>query len=162
LSQTVPASGEEWHVSKPRSIIELAKPVILGRGMPVNPTLQALWLVEDVTTDESTGKVTVVGLFNQIVLPSGATEYDQPSTIFFSVSGVHGLAMMKLCFVDLTTLEVLRERPVRVDATDPLEVTDLVVRVNEMPVPHDGVYAWELYCDGEMLGSSRLTFRLDS
>jgi hypothetical protein len=130
--------------------------------MPVNPTLQSLWLVEDVATDESTGKLTVVGLFNQIGLPSGAIEYNQPSAIFFSVTGVHGLADMKLCFVDLATLEVLLERPVRVNATDPLEVTDLVVRVNNMPVPHDGVYAWELYCDDELLGSSRLTFRLGS
>ena len=69
---------------------------------------------------------------------------------------------MRLYFVDLTTLEVLLERPVRVEADDPIEVTDLVIRINDMPVPHAGVYAWELHSNGEMLGTSRVTFRIDS
>jgi hypothetical protein len=128
----------------------------------VNPTLQAIWLAEEVSLEDDTGKVTVSGIFNVIELPQQVVSYDQPVTLFFALSGVHGRTDMQLCLVDLLTLEVVLTRPVRVESDDPLEITDVSVRVNTMPPSHSGSYSWELHCEGEMLGSSRLIVRTES
>lgn len=129
--------------------------------MSVNPVLQCLWLAEDVYSDEETGKLTVAGIFDVIALSVGANSYDQPVTLFFALSGVHGRTDMRLCLVDHSTLELILDRPVMVEGDDPLEVTDVSVRINTMPLARTGVYSWELHYQGEMLSSSRLVVRAE-
>jgi hypothetical protein len=103
----------------------------------------------------------VSGIFNVIELPQQTVSYDRPVALFFALSGVRGRLDMQLCLIDLSTLEVVLARPVRVESDDPLEITDISVRVNTMPLSHSGSYSWELHCDGEMLGSSRLIVRTE-
>ena len=124
--------------------------------MPVNPLFQSMWLADDVTLDEATGKVTITGLFNQIYAKPPAKEFDAPAYLFFALTGVHGPITLRLCYVDLADSSVLLERPVSVDSTDPLAITDVVVRLKKMPIPHSGMYAWELYFGDELLGVSRV------
>lgn len=125
----------------------------------MTPALQSIWFVEDVIADESTNKVTLTGLFNVIDIPTGAESYDTPWILFFAVSGVRGRLQMRLVFVDLATLEVLLDRPVIVETDDPFEINDMWVRVNTLPTPRAGAYAWELHWNGNTVGSSRLTIR---
>lgn len=125
--------------------------------MPVAPQLQSLWLADEVLPDQQTGKVAVRGLFNVIEIDAPSVEFRSRSFLFFSLRGVRGTADFRLCYVDLSTLEVLRDRPVRVVSGGPLSVTDVCVHIASMPVPHPGVYAWELHYEGQMIGSSRLT-----
>src|SRR5687767_10672869 len=118
--------------------------------MSLKPSLQAMWLADDVSVDEATGKVTVSGIFNQIEIKAPETAFTSQAYLFFALSDVRTAADLRLCYVDLRTLEVLRERPIRVECADPLGVTDVLVEVNSMPVPHPGAYAWELYFGSEM------------
>lgn len=120
----------------------------------MTPTLQSVWLVDSADRDPTTGKVNVLGMFDCIDVPAGS-EYAAGATLFFAVRGVHGRADLDLLYVDLATDEVLVERAVRVDG-DPLDATDVTVRMSRIPTPHAGEFAWELQCDGEPLGSCRV------
>jgi hypothetical protein len=59
-----------------------------------------------------------------------------------------------VCYVDLSNNEVLIERSFVVQSSDPLTLTDVAIRLKKMPIPHSGVYAWELYCDGDLIGTA--------
>ena len=119
------------------------------------PMLQALWLAESADLDPVTGRVTLTGLFDQVRAPAGADDVSG-GVVYFSVRGVHGEARLTLRYVDLADNEPLIERPVRVEG-EPLDTTDVSVRVNRIPVPHPGGYVWELYAGGELLGTVRVT-----
>ncbi len=129
--------------------------------MSVSPSLLAVWLAEEVIPDDRTHKVTVRDIFNLIEVPTGASSYDAPAVVFFSLTGLRGRVDLRLCVVDLESMEVLLERPVRVEHDDPVGAFDVWVRVNSHPIPHPGVYAWELYHGYEMLGCARLTVRTE-
>ncbi len=118
------------------------------------PTLQSLWLVDAVELDSETGKVSLSGLFNRVDVPADA-DYAAGATIFFSLRGVHGEVRLTLLYVDLLDDAALLERPIRIEG-QPLETTDVSVRVNQIPVPHPGSYAWELFYGAESLGSARI------
>ncbi|HUR55014.1 MAG TPA: hypothetical protein VMZ71_12855 [Gemmataceae bacterium] len=118
------------------------------------PTLQSLWLVDRVEFDETTRKVNLLGLFDQIAVTPGA-DFTTGASVFFALRGVHGEAQLTLFYVDLEDGEALLERPLRVEGS-PLETTDFSVRVNRIPVPHAGSYAWELHCGSELLGTARV------
>jgi hypothetical protein len=64
---------------------------------------------------------------------------------------------LTLRFVDLSDLSLLLDRPFTVYSSDPLASQVVCLAVPAMPVPHPGIYAWELYWQNEMIGSSRIT-----
>jgi hypothetical protein len=120
----------------------------------IKPSLQALWLADEVSPDDATGKVTVSGIFNQIEVDPG-TDFTAPAHLFFALRDVHGRVELILLYVDLDDNGVLLERSVQVDGS-PLLTTDVCVRISKMPVPHPGVYSWELLFGNELLGASRV------
>ena len=125
--------------------------------MSTKPSLVAIWMAEEVTRDNRTGRLIVRGAFNQVQIPVGATGCAEPMTVFFSVTDVRAECNCRLTLVDLDTLDVVVNRPVRLDPTpDPFEVTDVTVRVNGIPDIHPGDYAWELHASHERLGATRL------
>jgi hypothetical protein len=123
------------------------------------PTLQNLWLVDAVEFDEETQKLNLRGVADRIEIPSGA-ELTYAASVFFCVGGVHGEARMTLHYVDLSSGVVLLVRPLRVEGT-PLETTDVTVRFNRIPVPHEGAYAWELWYGLEPLSTLRVEVQVD-
>ncbi len=125
--------------------------------MSVKPLLQALWLVDDANQDPGTGKINVAGLFDVIDIQQPATHFTAPASLFFALTGLHGQVDLTLRYVNLSDLSVLLDRPFRVHGHDPLAAEVVRLAAQAMPVPHPGVYAWELYWQNEMIGSSRIT-----
>lgn len=123
------------------------------------PTLQNLWLVDTVEFDEETQKLNLRGVADRIVIPSGA-DLAYSAAVFFCVGGVHGEARLTLHYVDLSSGTVLFDRPLRVEGM-PLETTDVTVRFKRIPVPHEGVYAWELYYGIEPLSTLRVEVQVN-
>ena len=121
------------------------------------PSLISIWLADAVTQSEETSKVTVSGIFDGIEIQPD-TEFAAGAVVFFAVTNVHVPTRLKLLYVDLADDEIVLERDVLVDAT-PLEATDITVRVNRIPVPHAGPFAWEVFCGEERIGSTRLEVR---
>lgn len=120
----------------------------------IAPSLGSILLADSVVQDERTGKLTISGIFDHIEIAPGSCHADGVC-VFFSVGNVHGRERLRLQFVDLEDDSVLLEREVIVEAT-PLETTDLTVRINSIPIPHLGTFAWELYHREERIGSARI------
>jgi hypothetical protein len=128
----------------------------------IKPSLQALWLAEDVTKDPRTGKVSVTGIFDVIEVEHHAKAFTSPAMLFFSLREVHGEVELDLAYTDLSDNRVLMGRKQKVSSTSPLETVDVAIVLHKIPVPHPGEYAWELYWGNEMLGASRLSARVDA
>jgi hypothetical protein len=124
--------------------------------VPVKPSLQALWLVEDAAQDPATGKINITGLFDQIEVSRPATHFTAPAFLFFALTEVHGQVDLALRYVDLSDLSLFVERLLSVASADPLASTVVCVAAPPMPVPHAGVYAWELWWQNDIIGSSRI------
>ncbi|MBX9628789.1 MAG: hypothetical protein K2X82_33655 [Gemmataceae bacterium] len=125
--------------------------------MAAIPSLVALWLVDDVTWHPTSGRPTLHGSFNRIILLPGATEYETPFTVFFSATDVRARSECVLRLTDLSDLEVVYSRPIILDVVGPAEVVDMTVRVNTVPIPGPGEYAWDLFLDPHLLGCTRMT-----
>ena len=77
-------------------------------------------------------------------------------TAFVSLTDVHGPTDLELRYVDLADHGVLMMVKFRVLSDDPLKTVEAILPVPPLPTPHPGVYALELLCDGEPLGSLRV------
>jgi hypothetical protein len=124
--------------------------------VPTKPLVQALWLADDVSKDPATGKVTVKGLFDRVYAKPPANEFNSRAYLFFGITGVHGKVSLRLCYVDLSDNAVLLQRQWELERTDPVALLDVAIRLRKIPIPHSGVYAWELYCDDDQIGSARI------
>lgn len=129
--------------------------------LAVTPFLQALWLADEISQDSATGKVTVRGIFDQIEVDSPATHFTCVAYLFFAVRNVHRRVDLVLRYVDLSTNEVLLERPVALESDGPLATTDVSIHLPRIPVPHSGEFAWELYCGNDVIGVSRVIARVN-
>jgi hypothetical protein len=140
----------------------------------VKPVLQALVLAERVYQD-ITGKKIIAGTFNrvgftlqppvrEVELPDGSKQIQIPG-------GMHGgspygyISLVDVCkgtrlllqFVNLTKNAVLFGTELTVNSDDRLQAIELVVPLPPLPIQEPGIYAFEVVCEGEILGSYRIT-----
>lgn len=141
------------------------------------PVLQALLLADHVYQDKDTGKKVIAGTFNQLNLsklkaapknaeptaggprqlsPAEVTRPGSPSA-FISLTDVRGPTDLELRYVDLADNGVLLMLKFRVESDDPLKTVEAILPVPPLPTPRPGVYALELFCNDEPLGSLRVT-----
>jgi hypothetical protein len=128
-----------------------------GCAMPIKPSLQSLWLADSVTKDPETGKVDVRGMFDQIEIQEPSREFTSPGNLYCGLRDVHGSLTLSFRYTDLQDNSILVDRSLPVRHDDPLVTLDVVVAIKKIPVPHAGVYLWELVWENEVIGSSRLT-----
>lgn len=75
---------------------------------------------------------------------------------YVSLTEIHGQRSFELRYVDLNQNNVLFTFEFKVDCRNPLETVQLTLPLPVLPVPHEGVFALELVCEGELLGSHRI------
>ena len=121
--------------------------------MAITPLIQSVWLADEVSQDDE-GKIHIRGMFDEITLEPGVTSGAFPAWLFFAVREVHGKVELRFAYIDLQTNGVLLEFTWTVESNNPLGTCCVAVK-KTMPIPHPGVYAWEVYCGDELLGSSR-------
>ncbi|HYT91466.1 MAG TPA: hypothetical protein VEL76_22320 [Gemmataceae bacterium] len=85
------------------------------------------------------------------------THFTAQAFLFFALVGIHGQADLALRYVDLADLSVLVDRPLSVPHDNPLVSKVVCLKAPAMPVPHPGVYVWEVWWQNEIIGSSRIT-----
>ncbi len=139
----------------------------------MKPVLQALVLAEHVYQDVS-GKKIIVGTFNrvrfsrkslvreveqpngtkQMVMPGGM--YGGSPFAYISLTDVGENTVLLLQFVNLTKNAVLFGKQLTVDCKDRLATVELVLPLPPLGIAEEGVYAFEVVCDGEILGSCRI------
>jgi hypothetical protein len=128
--------------------------------MPVRPVLQALLIADNVYTDALSGKRVIAGTFDHFTLARFPGQLDNWSTVYVSLTEVHGTVPLTVKYVDLSVDHALAEWQLRVQAHNRLVSADGTLRIPPLPLPHAGAYALEVH-DGEgLLGSLRITAEL--
>ena len=141
----------------------------------MKPVLQALVLAEHVYTDGDSGKKIIAGTFDHILfkpiaeliqeveLPSGEKKRFIPGGMhsgspyaYISLTDVIEGTELTLQFVNLTRNTVLLEKELTVNSNDRLRTVEIVAPLPALPISEAGVYALQVVCDGQILGSHRL------
>ena len=138
----------------------------------MKPLLQALLLADHIYQD-LTGKHIIAGTFNKMVVVKGAAapktvEIDgeekhrvlgggQPGNpyAYISLTDIRGKIECVLRYVNLEHDKALFQTKFTVECADPLQTVELVLPLPKLP-PVAGVYALELLCGDEPLGSHRI------
>jgi len=123
------------------------------------PTLRALVLADHIYRDPSTGKMFILGTFNRLfVRKVGDNEdFGRETQAYVCLTNLRGSVGLHLCYRDLKTNEVLMQtRPIPVKSNDPFAILEIVLPVPPFPMPHSGVYTFELHAGSDMIGSVRV------
>lgn len=141
------------------------------------PVLQALVLAEHVYTDQA-GKKIICGTFNVLALrcqgplselverPDGtrvrrvAGGGAGPPWFYLSLTDVWDGTRLLLQFVSLKRNEVLFETEIVLECDDRLKTIEIVSPLPPLTVPEPGTYAFEIVCEGEIIGSHRIQARM--
>ena len=118
------------------------------------PILQAVVLADDVYIDAATNKKIIAGTFNRLWAKEFPTQFGRCTKAFLVLTNCHGSQKLQIRYVDLRDGSVLLESPeVELTINDPLATNEVVMEVPPFPMPHEGKYDFEVYCNGAPIGS---------
>lgn len=145
----------------------------------MKPVLQALILAERIYEDRSSGRKIIAGTITElgliplahtkgetaaVSLPDGTTKNirlirggiaGSPS-VYISLTGVFDGTILGLQFVSLSKNKVLFGTDITLKCEDRLETIELALSLPELNLPGPGIYAFEVICEGEIIGSARI------
>ena len=117
------------------------------------PILQAIVLADDVYTDAATKKKVIAGTFNQLWTSKFPAQLGRTTKAYLVLTNCHGSQKLQIRYVDLKDGSILLESPeVELAIRDPLAINEVVMEVPPFPMPHEGKYDFEVYCNGSNLG----------
>lgn len=123
----------------------------------IKPVLQALVLADHIYIDSKTGKKIIAGTFNHLSSAQFPSQFSRSTFAFISFTEVRGDTSIVLRYVDLASGDILLElKDLQVRSNDPLATVEMVVEVPRFPMPHEGVFAFEVLAGEEMLGFLRI------
>lgn len=140
----------------------------------MKPVLQALVLAEHIYQDVS-GKKVICGTFNQVrfstkplaqqrktaegetvrVIPGGV-QGGSPYA-YLSLTDVVDETALVFQFVNLTLNQTLFTRRIVIKDVNRLATIELVLPLPHLGISKAGVYAFEIVCEGEIIGSYRIS-----
>jgi hypothetical protein len=140
----------------------------------MKPVLQALVIAEHVYQD-ITGKKVIAGTFNrinfsrkplarQIERPDGSQAMLLPGGMqsgspyaYINLTDVGDNTKLLFRFVNLSKNATLFANEMTVNSKDKLQNVEMVLPLPTLPIQEEGVYAFEVMCEGEILGTYRIT-----
>lgn len=149
---------------------------------PVVPLLQSLLVADHVYLDQRTGKAIICGVFHVIYCHEPQKQEEKAEIAaapedestrgrrelarrvkvgspyaYVAITDLKGARQFELRFVDLADQDVLFSFGFTMESNDPLAVREVVVQLPELRLSSiNGVYALELLCEDEWLGSHRI------
>jgi hypothetical protein len=143
-------------------------------GVFVKPVLQALVIAEQIykTTE---GKFVICGTFDGVVLDRATSEKPQGDSeemlarpllrggipgspyAYISLTDVCDGTQIALQFVSLRRNHVIFGQQLMLTGANRLDTVVIVAPLPKLPITEPGAYAFEVVCDGEIVGSSRIT-----
>ncbi len=123
----------------------------------VKPVLQALILADHIYQDAGSGKKILAGTFNRLRVEKVPCHLEAVTWAYICLTEVRGEIQLDLRYVDLKDHKVLLHlEGLKLKHDNPLGNVELVLPIPRFPIPHEGVYAFEVYCADELLGSHRI------
>ncbi len=123
----------------------------------VKPILKALLLADQVYQDKTTGKIVIAGTFNRIWAARFPCLFARQPCVYVCLTEAKGQFAVQLRYVELATHEVVGEMEERaIKVNDPLLNIELIFHIPPILHKSQGLYAFEVYADDELLGMTRV------
>lgn len=140
----------------------------------MKPVLQALVVADRVYQDANSGKKIIAGTFSgfkfskkppvaEIVRPDGQKQQVLAGGmsagspyVYISLTDVCDNTIIQIQFLNLSKNIVLFGNEIKLGNVDRLSNTELVLPLPNLPISEAGVYALQVLCEGEILGSWRI------
>jgi hypothetical protein len=141
----------------------------------MKPVLQALVVADHIYQDQQTGKKVICGTFNTFRFsrkpPIGEAQAPDGSKqtviqgggqsgspyAYVNLTDVCDGTKLRLQFVNLNKNAVLFGTDLAIGNANRLSTIELVFPLPRLPIQEAGAYALELMCDGDIIGSYRIT-----
>jgi hypothetical protein len=122
--------------------------------MPTLPQTKPIILCDDVLIDSATGKVHLLGVFNNI-RPHAQPPYPhwhREFCVFLQLSDARGNVAATIRIVHADALQLVYETPVhQLVFPDPQHLVRANFRIRNCRFEQPGIYWVELYCNGQFL-----------
>ncbi len=134
--------------SKKKTSKRLAK-----RAPKPNPTVLAINICDSIIRDETTKKVSLIGLFSVIRAP-GFPIVHPLMHVYVALTNGHGDYAMTIRFCDDKEQDLARmEGPIQF--ANPLQVIELNLAWQQLRIKHAGEYTVEVLCNKVLIGERR-------
>jgi hypothetical protein len=119
--------------------------------------LQALLMADHIYRDQTSGKYILAGVFHHLYSPAFPVTFGRSIGLYISLLGMSGEAEMEIKFVDLQDGHVwLRGEAIKISNPSPGEPVELAIEVPQVPLPHAGDFAFQVWVNGLELGQVKL------
>jgi len=125
------------------------------------PKLNSILLCDFVAQDPQSGKSYVMGVFDRIWIASAPATH-RFLTIYARLTDAEGSYKVRIDFVNLATSEVIGSHEVEqpVEIRDRLSSFNVIVGIQNLPIPGTGDYSFQLHADDKFLGETPFHVRL--
>ena len=122
--------------------------------------LQSFLLADHVYCDRGTGKHVIAGTFYQLNVPAVPATFGRSVGAYISLSGVSTTTRIDLEFVDPANGDVLLStRSFEIACDDPATPVDFALEIPPMPLPHAGIFYFQLAANGIPIGRAPVVVR---
>jgi hypothetical protein len=120
------------------------------------PELKAILLCDQVVADDWTKKLTIVGLFTHVRVPSFPDSYG-PVCVFIRLANGEGSCELRLRLTHVPTGNQLGEAVVPAHLTNHGRVADFAIRLPMVTIDAPGEHEFRVEVDQEVVGSTTFT-----
>ena len=119
-----------------------------------NPTVLSINICDAVIRDETTKKITLVGLFNTVQTSSFPATHPLLH-VYVALTNGHGKYNTEVRFLRVDDNTPIVAMAGELEFNNPLQVAELNLRWQNLPFERGGQYSVEVFCDGACIGSRK-------
>lgn len=118
----------------------------------VIPVLVAVVVCDVAAADPSTGKKSLIGIFDTINVARFADE--RPMSVYMKLADAEGSYDIEIRYVQRDSGEVLAKAEGHVQIKSRLQSADLIVSFPPLPIPREGRYEFQIWANRVFLGGT--------
>ena len=120
----------------------------------VVPLLVAALVCDAAVVDPSTGKKSLIGVFDWVQVETFPTQ--RPMSLYFKVTDAEGFYKFEVRYIQVSTGEALAGAEGELRATDRLMASDLHIPFPSLLMPDVGRYEFQIWANSMFLGSTSI------
>jgi hypothetical protein len=120
------------------------------------PVPVAFLLCDQISVDQTTGKKTIVGIFDRMLVGQFPTNY-RPASLYARVIDCEGEYEVRVEYVQVSTQTVLGQAGGTLRSNNRHTYTDLVLPWPVIPILASGEYEFRLWMNNKFINSIRFT-----
>jgi hypothetical protein len=116
----------------------------------VVPVIVAAIVCDVAVKDPATGKVSLIGIFDRILVTKFSTK--RPLSLYIKLTDAEGNYDIKVKYVQVKSAKILAEAGGRFEYKDRLASSDLYIPFPPLPIPEEGRYEFQIWANSIFLG----------